>query len=47
MENKTVKLELTIEELNKILMGLGELKASQSIELILKIQEEAKKQLQE
>lgn len=47
MENKTIKLELTINDVNLILKGLGELKFNESSELIGKIQNEGIKQLNE
>ena len=43
---QTVKLELTVEELNIILAGLGELPAKASIALIDKIRKTATQQLQ-
>ena len=43
---KTVKLELTIEEVNLIFEGLGELPAKKSEGLRAKIYEETKKQLE-
>lgn len=42
-----IKLELTLEEINKILAGLGEMPAKASIELIMKIRAEASSQLSE
>lgn len=44
MEQK-VKLELTVDELNKVLAGLGELKASLVMNLILRLEKEANEQL--
>ena len=43
---KTVKLELTIEEVNLIFEGLGELPAKKSEGLRAKIYQETKKQLE-
>ena len=40
-----MKLELTEDEINGVLMALGELPAKQSINLILKIQGQAQPQL--
>ena len=45
-EPKTVKLELTIEEVNLIFEGLGELPAKKSEGLRAKLYQEAKKQLE-
>lgn len=45
-EPKTVKLELTIEEVNLIFEGLGELPAKKSEGLRGKIYQETKKQLE-
>ena len=45
-ETKTVKLELTVEEVNLVFEGLGELPAKKSEGLRAKIYEEAKKQLE-
>jgi hypothetical protein len=45
-EPKTVKLELSVEEVNLIFEGLGELPAKKSEGLRAKIYEEAKKQLE-
>ena len=45
-EPKTVKLELTIEEVNLIFEGLGELPAKKSEGLRAKIYQETKKQLE-
>lgn len=45
-EPKTVKLELTVEEVNLIFEGLGELPAKKSEGLRAKIYQEAKKQLE-
>jgi hypothetical protein len=45
-ETKTVKLELSVEEVNLIFEGLGELPAKKSEGLRAKIYEEAKKQLE-
>lgn len=45
-EPKIVKLELTIEEVNLIFEGLGELPAKKSEGLRAKIYQEAKKQLE-
>ena len=44
-EEKTVKLELTVEEVNLIYAGLGELPAKVSEPLRYKIATEAQKQL--
>jgi hypothetical protein len=44
-EPKTVTLTLTVEELNLIYMGLGELPAKASEQLRYKIAQEAQKQL--
>ena len=46
-QTKTVKLELTVEEVNLIFEGLGELPAKKSEGLRAKIYEEAKKQLEQ
>lgn len=45
-EQKTVKLELSVEEVNLVFEGLGELPAKKSEGLRAKIYEEAKKQLE-
>lgn len=45
-EPKTVKLELSIEEVNLIFEGLGELPAKKSEGLRAKIYQEAQKQLE-
>lgn len=45
-EPKTVKLELSVEEVNLIFEGLGELPAKKSEALRAKIYTEAKKQLE-
>ena len=45
-ETKTVKLELSVEEVNIIFEGLGELPAKKSEGLRAKIYQEAKKQLE-
>ena len=37
--------DLTLDELNVILLGLGELPAKQSINLIIKIQQQAQAQI--
>jgi hypothetical protein len=42
-----IKLELTIEEVNLILVGLQELPAKLSLQLILKLQNEGQKQFDE
>jgi len=47
MQNKTIKLELSIEETNLILAGLGKLPAEASMGLILEIQKQANEQLKE
>jgi hypothetical protein len=44
-EPKTVTLTLTVEEVNLIYMGLGELPAKTSEQLRYKIAQEAQKQL--
>jgi hypothetical protein len=44
-EPKTVTLTLTVEEVNLIYMGLGELPAKASEQLRYKIAQEAQKQL--
>jgi hypothetical protein len=44
-EPKTVTLTLTVEEVNLIYMGLGELPAKASEQLRAKIAQEAQKQL--
>ena len=41
----TVNLDFTVEELNLILKGLGELPAKESMNMIAKIQGSASKQL--
>ena len=46
-EPKTVKLELSVDEVNLIFEGLGELPAKKSEGLRAKIYSEAKKQLEE
>ena len=46
-EPKTVTLTLTVEEVNLIYMGLGELPAKASEQLRYKIAQEAQKQLNE
>jgi len=46
-EPKTVNLTLTVEEVNLIYMGLGELPAKASEQLRYKIAQEAQKQLNE
>lgn len=46
-EPKTVKLELSVEEVNLIFEGLGELPAKKSEGLRAKLYQEAKKQLEE
>lgn len=43
---QTVKLELTVEEINIVLAGLGELPAKASIAMIDKIRKMATEQLQ-
>ena len=45
-EPQTVKLELSVEEVNIIFEGLGELPAKKSEGLRAKIYQEAKKQLE-
>lgn len=45
-EPQTVKLELSVEEVNLIFEGLGELPAKKSEGLRAKIYQEAKKQLE-
>lgn len=45
-ETKTIKLELTVEEVNLVFEGLGELPAKKSEGLRAKIYEEAKKQME-
>ena len=45
-ETKTIKLELSVEEVNLIFEGLGELPAKKSEGLRAKIYQEAKKQLE-
>lgn len=45
-EPKTVKLELSVEEVNIIFEGLGELPAKKSEGLRAKLYQEAKKQLE-
>jgi hypothetical protein len=45
-EPQTVKLELSVEEVNLVFEGLGELPAKKSEGLRAKIYEEAKKQLE-
>ena len=42
-----IKLELTVEETNLILAGLQELPAKVSLQLILKLQTEGRRQLEE
>lgn len=44
---KIIKIELSLEELNIILSGLGELPAKDSYHTITKLREEAAKQLPE
>ncbi len=45
-EPKTIKLELSVEEVNLIFEGLGELPAKKSEGLRVKIYQEAKKQME-
>ncbi len=45
-EPKTIKLELSVDEVNLIFEGLGELPAKKSEALRAKIYSEAKKQLE-
>lgn len=45
-ETKTIKLELTVEEVNLVFEGLGELPAKKSEGLRVKIYQEAKKQME-
>lgn len=42
-----IKLELTLEDINRILAGLGELPAKASIDTILRIRSQAGPQVQE
>lgn len=44
---KTIKLELTLDEVNKVLLGLQEMPFKQVNGLIGKIQEQAKPQLED
>lgn len=46
-QTKTVKLDLTVEEVNLIFEGLGELPAKKSEGLRAKIYQEAKTQLEQ
>ncbi len=47
MEEKKLKFEFTVQEVNIILQGLGELQAKISLSLISKINQEAQDQLKE
>jgi hypothetical protein len=42
-----IKLELTLEDVNRILAGLGELPAKESIDTIIKIRSQAGPQVAE
>jgi len=42
-----IKLEFTLEEINKVLSGLLELPAKISMDLYLRLQQEAQKQINE
>lgn len=44
-QEKILKLELTVQEVNILLQGLGELPAKISIQLISKINQQAQEQL--
>ena len=45
-DEKNLKFQLTLEEVNTILQGLGELPAKLSMNLIQKLQEQAAPQMQ-
>ncbi len=46
MRSFLVKLELSVEEINLILQGLGELPAKMSMAIIQKVQQQAASQMQ-
>ena len=46
MANESIKLDLSLEEINMILGGLGELPAKASMGVIQKIQQQASPQVQ-
>jgi hypothetical protein len=46
MRSFLVKLELSVEEINLILQGLGELPAKMSMAIIQKVQQQAAPQMQ-
>ena len=46
MKDENLKFQLTLEEVNIILQGLGELPAKLSMNLIQKLQEQAAPQMQ-
>lgn len=47
MDNKTIKLELTVAEANGVLNALGQMPFAQVASLIQKIQQQAAPQVQE
>ena len=46
MANESIKLDLSLEEINMVLGGLGELPAKASMGVIQKIQQQASPQVQ-
>jgi len=46
MANESIKLDLSLEEINMVLGGLGELPAKASMGVITKIQQQASPQVQ-
>lgn len=46
MANESIKLDLSLEEINLVLGGLGELPAKASMGVITKIQQQASPQVQ-
>jgi len=46
MANENIKLDLSLEEINMVLGGLGELPAKASMGVITKIQQQASPQVQ-
>ena len=47
MQNKSIKLELTVDEVNLILESLGQLSFNKVFQLVGKIQQQAGEQLNE
>jgi hypothetical protein len=47
MNNTTIKVELSLDECQLILSGLGEIPAKHSIDLILKLKNEFESQIKE